>query len=172
MPKSWSVGFLFLLFLPAQQAHSDSDDYNLVKYSEVIVRGRLHYQTKIMKYPNAREEYPVPFRLEITQVFKETVQEPKEIEITDNYWDMCHTDDSLALTKKFQALDGKDVMAFLIRIPPGRDLKYFNKKGSAWSSPEKMGTWDECRIHRSGLESMTFPTRSTRPITLNRLRIR
>ncbi|HJT23656.1 MAG TPA: hypothetical protein VJ873_03720, partial [bacterium] len=79
---------LFILFLFAQGLFAEDDEFNLTQYSNLIVRGILHSQQKTVKYPSGIE-YPVPFRLEIEEVFKGECQEPKEIEITDNYYEMC-----------------------------------------------------------------------------------
>jgi hypothetical protein len=128
MKKMWLLNgsLLFILFF-AQSLFAEDDEFNLTRWSNLIVRGTLHFQQKTVKYPSG-VEYPVPFRLEIEEVFKGECQEPKQIEITDNYYEMCHTYDSVALTKKFQVLDGKEVLAFIRRIPPCKYEKTLNKK--------------------------------------------
>lgn len=131
MSKLWTTISFALLFPLSQQAFAMNDDCHLAQRAELIVHARLHFQQKTLMNPTTKKEYRVPVRLEILDVLKKGIEEPKQVELTDVYTDTNPDWDATAWMKKYKELDGKEVLVFLcktyLRIPvtdPQKDDEY------------------------------------------------
>jgi hypothetical protein len=115
MPKRWAVlSLLALLFLSPRAFAAITNDCQLTRNAELIVRAKVYFQTRKIRNPSLSKDVQVPLRLEILHIYKKSLHAPKIAEVMDNYYvELDPKWDSAAWVKACQAWDGKEVLAFL-----------------------------------------------------------